>query len=344
MKNNKEYNWFKLSYAVGFGPKSIHYLYSQLRNQGLTINDLFELSAEQFQNYFPELGQGRLSRANFSSLHELDEEKIYSSYQKLKDEKTHIITLDDERYPKSVLSTMQDNAPPTLFCKGYLHLLNTKGISIVGSRDVNEFAVTLTKSIATNLAENGYNVTSGYAKGVDTSAHLGALEAGGTTTMILSFGINQISIKREMKFLDWEKNCLFISQFHPNEKFTGQNAMMRNKLVCAMSQAIIVITSGLEKDSTGKSSGTFDAGKSALKMGIPVFVLSPKILNPSPQGNIGLINLGGIEFSNGHHIVNYLEEHKPEFVLREPKTEYQKKHKEIKSKKKTNKLLSIYKK
>src|SRR5690606_11316842 len=156
---------------------------------------------------------------------------------------------------------------------------------------------------------NGFNVTSGYAKGVDTSAHMGALEAGGTTTMILSFGTNHISIKREMKDLSWEKNILFVTQFAPYEKFSGRNAMTRNKLVCAMSKAIVVIKSGPERDDSGKMSGTFDAGKSAIKMGVPVFVLSPQVLNPLSQGNIDLIKLGGIEFSNGMDIVKFLEEH-----------------------------------
>lgn len=319
---NTEYNWFKLFNVSGFGAKSIHYIFHSLQTHGLTINDLFELDFSQLQNYFPEIGRGKFSRASLSSLHQLDEDKIYNYFQKLKEEKVHIIGLDDERYPKSVLENMQDNAPPILFCKGYLPLLNSQGISIVGSRDVYDFGIMLTKSIASKLAENGYNVTSGYAKGVDTSAHLGALEAGGTTIMILSFGVNHISIKREMKDLNWERNSLFVTQFPPYDKFSGQNAMMRNKLVCAMSQAIVVIASGPERDNGGRMSGTFDAGKSALKMNIPVFVLSPQVLKPTPQGNIDLIKLGGVEFSNGNDIANYLTEHKREPVLvQEPKVE-----------------------
>ncbi|HLG34295.1 MAG TPA: DNA-processing protein DprA [Bacteroidia bacterium] len=318
---SKEYNWFKLFNTTGFGAKSIHYIFRNLQSHGLAIHDLFELDTAQLQNYFPEIGRGKFSRASLPSLQHPDEEKIYNDYQKLKEEKVHIITLDDERYPENVLENMQDNAPPILFCKGYLPLLNSKGISIVGSRDVDAFGVMLTKSIASKLAEHGYNVTSGYAKGVDTSAHLGALEAGGTTTIILSFGVTHISIKKEMKELDWERNSLFISQFAPNEKFSGSNAMIRNKLVCAMSQAIVVIASGPERDKEGRMSGTYDAGKSALKMGIPVFVLSPQVLKPPPQGNIDLIKLGGVEFSDGNDIVNYLTEHKSEPALVQEKAE-----------------------
>jgi predicted Rossmann fold nucleotide-binding protein DprA/Smf involved in DNA uptake len=136
--------------------------------------------------------------------------------------------------------------------------------------------------------------------------------------MILSYGANHISIKKELKDLDWEKNTLFVTQFLPFEKFSGQNAMIRNKLVAAMSQAVVVISSGPERDADGKASGTFDAGKSALKMNVPVFVLSPEVLNPAPQGNIDLIKLGGTPLSNGNELIGYLDKlQKPEAVKAE---------------------------
>ncbi len=306
---NQEYSWFALSNAQGFGAKSIHYIFSNLQQHHMSMADLFELKFSELANLLPEIGKGRFSRANLSTLNHLDDDKLFNSFEKLKSEKVHLITMEDERYPKSVLENMQDSAPPILYCRGYLPLLNTKGVSIVGARDVDDFVVMLTKSIASELAKRGFNVTSGYAKGVDTSAHLGALEAHGTTTMILSFGVNHISIKREFKDLDWERSSLFVTQFAPYEKFSGQNAMTRNKLVCAMSKAIVVMASGPEKDSEGKMSGTFNAAKAALKMNIPVFVLSPDVLKPTPQGNIDLIKLGAISFTHGSDIVKFLEEH-----------------------------------
>jgi DNA processing protein len=303
---DKEYSAFMLLNAPGFGSKSIYYIYDNLKKLGLNINELFEQSLTQLSNYFPEIGKGKFSRADLSSLQALDNNDLYTSYQKLKDENVHIIGLDDERYPKSVIERLGENAPPVLFCKGYLPLLNTDSISIVGSRDVSDFAVMLTKRIANRLADGGYNVTSGFAKGVDTSAHIGALESNGTTTMVLSYGLNHLSIKKDIKEFNWERNTLFISQFMPYEKFSGQNAMIRNKLVCALSKAIIVISSGPERDSSGKMSGTFDAGLTALKYKIPLFVLNPSLLTPIPKGNIDLINIGGISLSNGNELVEYL--------------------------------------
>jgi DNA processing protein len=306
MIKNREFLWFILVNALGFGAKSIHYIYGQLLANNMVIDNLFALNINELHHYFPEIGRGKFSKISFSSFLELNNVQLKQNFSTLKQNNISIIAIDDNRYPKSVKENMQDSAPPVLYCKGQEFLLQRKGVSIVGARDVNAIEISIAKRIAYKLAENKINVTSGYAKGVDASAHIGALEAHGTTTMVLSFGTNYISIKREIQNLDWQQNSLFVTQFAPYEKFSGHNAMTRNKLVCAMSDAIVVIKSGVERGADGKMSGTFDAGKSAMKMGIPVFVLSPDKLKSISQGNIDLIKMGGIEFSNEYDVVDYL--------------------------------------
>jgi DNA processing protein len=310
MIRDREYLWYMLINAPGFGTKSIHYLYEQLVANNMTIDNLFALQVNELYHIFPEIGKGKFSKINFSFFPTLKNNQLEQYYLTLKENDISIIAIDDERYPKIVKENMKDSAPPVLYCKGQSLLLQQKGISIVGARDVNDYEIDIAKKIASRLAENKINVTSGYAKGVDTSAHIGALEAHGTTTMVLSFGTNYISIKREIQNLNWKQNSLFISQFAPYEKFSGHNAMTRNKLVCAMSDAIVVIKSGPERDNFGKMSGTFNAGKSAIQMGIPVFVLSPHKLKSVSQGNVDLIKLGGIEFLEESDIVDYLRKTK----------------------------------
>jgi DNA processing protein len=304
---DREYSTYRLLNTPGMGAKSLLYIYGNLKNLGLNVTDIFEKSLTQLTDYFPEIGRGKFSRANLSSLQSLNDEKLYASYLQFKKENIHIIGLDDERYPQNLVEILKENAPPVLFCKGHLPLLNANSISVVGSRDVSEIAIKLTKRIANRVAGCGFNVTSGFAKGVDTNAHIGALEGNGTTTMVLSYGFNHLSIKKDIKEYNWESNTLFISQFMPYEKFSGSNAMTRNKLVCALSKAVIVISSGPERDPNGKMSGTFDAGLIALKNNIPLFVLNPSLLNPAPQGNIDLIKMGGIPLSNGDELTQHLE-------------------------------------
>lgn len=302
-----ELAWFKLLHVKGLGSKSLLLLYKSISEHSLNVSDIFEMNENHFYSVFKDFGKGKFSRVRLENFKELDDEKIFESFTKLKENDINIIPLNDELYPKSIKKRLKSDSPPILFCKGYLPLLNSLNISIVGSRHIDDFSLMLTRELAKGLSNLGYNITSGYAKGVDTNAHLGALEADGTTTIVLSLGINNLSIKKDFKQFDWQSNTLFISQFLPFERWSGRNAMTRNKVVCGLSDAVIVIASGPEKDSKGRMSGTFDAGKSAMKMNIPVFVLSPTVIENAPIGNEQLIRAGAIEFKTGAELFEYLK-------------------------------------
>ena len=183
---------------------------------------------------------------------------------------------------------------PILFVKGKRKYLNLDSVAVVGARQVSNKGSDITRKLASDLAQAGINVVSGYAQGVDSAAHLGALEAEGTTTIALPYGIKELRRKKAFKEFNWERYVLAVSQFDPSVKWLARNAIGRNKLVCALSKAVVVIESGPERDEHGKMSGTFNTAKTALDMGIPLFVLDPSYLDNPPKGNISLIALGGI--------------------------------------------------
>ena len=217
-----------------------------------------------------------------------DSEKIYAEYEQLKTQGVEFIYPRHPNFPPHLLEIA-----PMLFIKGPRKLLTSDGVAIVGSRNVSDTGIRVARQLAAELANAGLNVVSGYAKGVDSEAHLGALAAEGTTTMVLPYGINELRQKSAFRAFDWQRNVLVVSQFDPNTKWLARNAMIRNKLVCALSKAIIVIESGPERDSQGKMSGTFNTARTALSMNLPLFVLDPKCCDNPPKGNAHLIDLGG---------------------------------------------------
>jgi DNA processing protein len=302
-----ELAWYKLLNVKGLGAKSLLLLYRAIKDNSIQVADIFNMGQNHFYRVFSEFGKGKFSRVKYENFQNIDEEYIFDSFHKLKESGVTLLPLNDKKYPESIKKKLKADAPPVLFCKGYLPLLNTKNVSIVGSRSIDDFSLMLTRSLAGNLANIGYNVVSGYAKGVDTNAHLGALEADGTTTVVLSLGMNHLSVKKDFKEHNWEQNTLFISQFLPFEKWSARNAMTRNKVVCGLSEAVIVMASGPERDEQGRMSGTFAACKSALEMDIPAFVLSPTVMQNPPTGNQALIKLGGIEFKNGKEVLDNLQ-------------------------------------
>lgn len=182
--------------------------------------------------------------------------------------------------------------PPVLYARGNLALLSRPAVAVVGKRNADERAKIAATALAQELAGLGINVVSGYAAGIDSTAHQAALRAGGTTSIILAEGIGHFQIKAEMSDFLTSKNTLVISQFEPRAKWAAYMAMTRNKLIAALSRVLVVIISGPERDARGKNSGTFNTALAAVKMGMPVFVaVSGSASEPAP-GNLELIKKG----------------------------------------------------
>lgn len=182
--------------------------------------------------------------------------------------------------------------PAILYVTGNRAILRRPGVAVVGGRRAGEAALAAADSLASELAAGGINLTSGYAGGIDTAAHLAALRAGGTTAIVLSEGIAHFRTKPEFGDFLTAENSLAISQFEPGARWASYQAMTRNKLVCALSGAVVVIASGPERDAHNRMSGTFDAGMAALRMGIPVFAARPDFFPDMPEGNSRLIAEG----------------------------------------------------
>ncbi len=197
--------------------------------------------------------------------------------------------------------------PAILYASGNLALLEKPGVSIVGRRDAGREALAAAEKLASRLAAEGINVTSGYAAGIDSAAHIGALRNKGTTTLVLAEGLDHFKLKPEFKGLLSDENALVISQFAPDAGWAAFQAMARNKLVAALSGALVVIVSGPEHDAAGRRSGTFDAGMAAITLSLPVFVAASSFFTDPAVGNQELIRKGGIAWDPESGIEPILE-------------------------------------
>lgn len=277
--------WFTLFSARGLGPVGLHTLHRAAGAAGIGIPDLVETERDDvrlvLQGVGARLGERIRGAATVAS----------AEFARLSDRGVRVVHLDHPSYPRLIVERMGDGAPPVLFASGAVPLLEAPGVAIVGSRHASPEALKAAQSIAAELAGAAMNVVSGYAGGIDTVAHLGALEADGTTTMVLSSGILEFSRKPVFARVRWDGNVLGVSQFEPGMRWNARAAMTRNRLVCALSQAVLVIESGVHG---AKMSGTFDAGLAALDMGVPLFVIDPEALPDCPPGNAELAARGGI--------------------------------------------------
>ena len=193
-------------------------------------------------------------------------------------------------YPAAIADIFGLLAAPPIWAAGNLGLLRLKSVGFCGSRSVSEQGLWVAKDSAQQLAEAGVVVVSGYAKGVDTAAHLAALKSGGTTIIILPEGCEHFRQKLELR-ADWDwQRILVLSQFEPKAVWRADRAMERNKLIVALTDATFVIEAG----ATG---GTLNAGMLALRLKKPLFVAKYSSVETVAPGNALLLKSGGEEIN-----------------------------------------------
>lgn len=220
-------------------------------------------------------------------------------YDELNKLNIRILSKTDDDYPSYLKNTLHEKCPSILFASGNIDLLNNLSVGFCGSRKASEKGLRITESCAQQLTAENITVVSGYAAGVDLTAHKSALENGGTTVFVLAEGILQYRKKREIKDYLNSSNHVFVSQFMPNCNWNAGNAMKRNSAIIGLSRAMILVESG-------KTGGTFAAGEESLRVGCPLFVVDFAQPEVSAEANPYFIASGGqpIRGKNGIPVVS----------------------------------------
>jgi DNA processing protein len=113
-------------------------------------------------------------------------DRVKHHWDELLKQNIRAISIIDPDYPDSLRNTLGESSPVLLLCLGNLELLNHVSVGFRGSREASDKGLATARDSATLLAHENINIVSGFAAGVDMSAHRAALAAGGTTTVVLS--------------------------------------------------------------------------------------------------------------------------------------------------------------
>jgi len=159
--------------------------------------------------------------------------------------------------------------PKELFYKGNLALLTRPKVSIVGSRRLSQYTRKFTYSIARALADRGVCVVSGAAMGVDAVAHEGA--GSENTIAVVANGLDvRYPAVNKILIENIENNGLMLSQFNDGFRATGWSFVVRNELVVALGDILIVTEADLD-------SGSMRSVEYAIHMGKKIYVLPHRI-------------------------------------------------------------------
>jgi len=202
-------------------------------------------------------------------------------------DKIEIIKKSSRYYPK-ILKEIH-NAPKQLYVRGSLPKDHNLNFAIVGTRAASDYGRTLAFKIAKELAELGFNIISGLALGIDTQAHLGALEGRGKTTAVMGSAIDDNSIYPSEN-LNLVKKIIssggaIISEYEPGTKSEIWFFPERNRIISGLSRGVLVVEAP-------EKSGALITARAALEQNREVFAIPGSIFSKNSFGANNLIKSG----------------------------------------------------
>jgi len=266
--------WVWLNKIRGLGPIKVKNLLDYFANaKGIWEANIEEITAVR--------GIGTsLGKRIITSKEKFDFEKEYITLNKFG---VKVVTLADKCYPK-LLKEIYDS-PPILYYKGDLSKINRPSLSIVGSRKYTTYGKAIANKLSKRLAELGMNIVSGMARGIDTFAHQGALEAG-ITYAVLGSGIDHIYPPENATLAKQigEEGAV-ISSFPLGTRPFAKNFPVRNRIISGLTLGTVVVEAT-------KKSGSLITAEMALEQGREVFSIPGDITREQSKGTNKLIKSG----------------------------------------------------
>ncbi|MBK1877887.1 DNA-processing protein DprA [Pelagicoccus mobilis] len=209
------------------------------------------------------------------------------------------VSCEDEEYP-SLLKEISD--PPIGLYRLGKYDFRKPSVAIVGTRNCSLYGRSVAESFAKDLAQLGFCVVSGMARGIDTFAHKGALQVeGGSTVCVFGCGIDIVYPPENVDvFREAQLNGAVVSEFPFGRRADRQTFPMRNRVVSGMSHAVIVV----ESDDAG---GSMITARFAGEQGRVVCAIPGRIDQKASKGSHQLIRDGAVLLRSVDDLLEELE-------------------------------------
>ncbi len=276
--------WIRLNSVKGIGPSRAMKLMQYFGD----VEKVFSASLKELEEtrVFDEKNLPEFQKVLSSS-----DEGLKTALENAKGRGMKMVVLNEDDYPHK-LKFIPD-PPTTLFYYGNYSLIKRKIIAVVGTRQAEKNALEFSRKFSHDLAKKDYVICSGGALGIDTTAHIGALEAGKESTIcVFGTGLDRpyppenVGLFEEIK----KKNGLIISENLPNFPGAGIAFVRRNRITSGLSDAVVLIASG-------EKGGAMIQSKITYQQKRPLFC--PKLefgLKPNEGVKNAIENLGAREF------------------------------------------------
>ncbi|MBN2285330.1 MAG: DNA-processing protein DprA [Tissierellales bacterium] len=222
----------------------------------------------------------------FAIIKFLKEDKIDYYIDYMAREKINVCTIYNEKYPENLKNI--ENRPYILYVKSDLEKMPFphKSIAVVGSRKVTSYGKWVAERLVSELSENGFDIISGMAYGIDSIAHETALKHHASTIAVLGSGADVAYPKRNNRLYEQiAESGAVISEFPLGTIPQPFHFPLRNRIISGLSDAILVIEAG-------EKSGSLITATYALEQGREVFAVPGNIDSIFSKGTNRLIREG----------------------------------------------------
>jgi DNA processing protein len=196
-----------------------------------------------------------------------------------------VVAQDDPEFPKRLYQIY--DPPLVLYIRGCCEVINKYGLAVIGTRHPTPYGLGMAERLACDLAARGLIIVSGMARGIDSAAHRGALNAHGQTVAVWGTGVDVTYPKENQKLADQilATGGAILSEFPLGTFPAPQNFPIRNRIISGMSIGVLVIEAG-------EYSGTRVTARCALEQGRDVYAVPGNVTNKLSWGPNTLIKQG----------------------------------------------------
>ena len=196
-----------------------------------------------------------------------------------------LLTREDEAYPERLLEIY--DPPAVLWIRGDATVLARPGIAVVGTRQPSPYGLGMAEMLSRDLANRRLTILSGMARGVDSAAHKGALDAGGKTVAVWGTGIDVVYPKENKRLAERivESGGTIVSEYPLGTFPAPQNFPIRNRILSGMSVGVLVVEAG-------EYSGTRITARCAMEQNRDVYAVPGNVTSKNAWGPNTLIKQG----------------------------------------------------
>ncbi len=209
-----------------------------------------------------------------------------------------IVTVLDAAYPRRL--AMIPDPPPVLYVRGTLPAPDDHAVAIVGSRKATPSGALMTQELSQRLAEMGFTIVSGLARGIDAAAHRGALAAGARTVAVVGCGVDRTYPPEHQRLRrDIEVKGAVVSELPLGSPPLPGHFPRRNRIVSGLSLGVIV-------SEADQKSGALITARFALEQNREVFAIPGAVKHGRHRGAHGLIKQGATLVEEAQDVVDEL--------------------------------------